>query len=408
MSDVLLAEFRHRFNQRISERRRRGFPKLGHFDTWLVDSLQLIVERNHNAVLFEFWSNTSDFIDTPERLGTVCLHTPILAGVIESIELEPLADGKPHTLRPDQHYICKTMGTKLPLLPVHGEAECRVFSELMRNAPEGEPDFDQMAIDWFVPPSPFQCPSMLITLAAMTAIMSPHHRCAHVDGVEIFPKLPVYLRTHCTSWQRNRRVRDAVTKAMPGAAKLRELNRGTARAAGLVATSHTAAHTATLEPSPAAGPAASPAAAPAATPATSPAAGLDAGLAASLTDAPTGDPAASATAGLAPALVTALRAGWRPPPPPPPPSPPLPLPWTLVAVNQHPFLPLAPSMMAPAHPVIVAGSIIGGAPAAEPPLKKRRGRDKHPGARVRHCGHCGESNCIGTRNRKECRNPAKK
>jgi len=33
MSDKLMAERRHRFTQLISERRRLGFPCLGHFDT---------------------------------------------------------------------------------------------------------------------------------------------------------------------------------------------------------------------------------------------------------------------------------------------------------------------------------------------------------------------------------------
>ena len=43
-------------------------------------------------------------------------------------------------------------------------------------------DYEQMALDW----------------------------CAKVDGVNIFPKLPVYLRTHHARWQRNERVRRAV------------------------------------------------------------------------------------------------------------------------------------------------------------------------------------------------------
>ena len=37
MSDTLLREHRHRYNHRISERRRLGFPRIGHYDTWLID-----------------------------------------------------------------------------------------------------------------------------------------------------------------------------------------------------------------------------------------------------------------------------------------------------------------------------------------------------------------------------------
>ena len=52
MADMLIAEFRHRYNHRASERRRLGFPRLGHYDTWLVDSIQLLVERNHGVLLY--------------------------------------------------------------------------------------------------------------------------------------------------------------------------------------------------------------------------------------------------------------------------------------------------------------------------------------------------------------------
>jgi hypothetical protein len=52
MADMLRSEFQHRYNQRVSERRRLGFPRLGHYDTWLVDSVQLLVERNHGVLLY--------------------------------------------------------------------------------------------------------------------------------------------------------------------------------------------------------------------------------------------------------------------------------------------------------------------------------------------------------------------
>jgi len=48
--------------------------------------------------------------------------------------------------------------------------------------------------------------------------------CKKVDAVNIFPKLPVYLRTHYSKWQRNQRVRDAVDRAALGEARLREIN----------------------------------------------------------------------------------------------------------------------------------------------------------------------------------------
>jgi hypothetical protein len=71
MSDVLMAEWRHRYNQHVSERRRLGFPRIGHYDTWLIDYLQIIVERNHGVLLYPDWSNASDYETTCERFGTV-------------------------------------------------------------------------------------------------------------------------------------------------------------------------------------------------------------------------------------------------------------------------------------------------------------------------------------------------
>ena len=74
MADRLLEEWRHRYNQHCSEKRRLGFPKLGHYDTWLTDSLQSLVERNHGVLLYPEWSNASDYLSTSEAFGTVPLQ----------------------------------------------------------------------------------------------------------------------------------------------------------------------------------------------------------------------------------------------------------------------------------------------------------------------------------------------
>jgi len=52
MSDVLMAEWHHRYNQHVLEQRWLGFPRIGHYDTWLIDYLQIIVERNHGVLLY--------------------------------------------------------------------------------------------------------------------------------------------------------------------------------------------------------------------------------------------------------------------------------------------------------------------------------------------------------------------
>jgi hypothetical protein len=90
------------------------------------------------------------------------------------------------------------MNTKLPLLPVIGKEENQLFEKLVLTAPQGPLSFEQMAIEW----------------------------CKKVDAVNIFPKLPDYLRTHYSKWQQNQRVRDAVAKAAPSEARLGEINAG--------------------------------------------------------------------------------------------------------------------------------------------------------------------------------------
>ena len=190
MTDALLREWRHRYNQGVSERRRLGFPKLGFYDTWLVDSYQLLVEANHGGMLvYPEWSNATDFEATREKFGTVALHSPRLGDAIEAIEVN-MAEVK---LTSDQKYMCKAMGTKLPILPVHGPAENKLFATLA--AELASPlNFDDMAISW----------------------------CAHVDGTTVFPKLPVYLRLHHTTWLRNVRIRDTLAREAVPLEQLRQ------------------------------------------------------------------------------------------------------------------------------------------------------------------------------------------
>ena len=188
LSDQLLREWRHRYNHRIAERRRLGFPKVGHYDTWLIDELQLLVLENHGIDIFPGWSNTRDYAPTDETFGTVPLHSPALGEAMAQMDVSAEVKSK---LSADHHYLCKSMGTPLPLLPVHGKKEKQLFSELCLQQLRGKPnktiDFDALAISW----------------------------CQHADGINIFPKLPVYLRQHHTAWERGQRIKDAVRKLQP-------------------------------------------------------------------------------------------------------------------------------------------------------------------------------------------------
>ena len=167
--------------------------------------------RNHSILLFPGWTNASDYRDTAKSFGTVALHSHQFDGAVaeawrriktRELEVERENEGKDEgdcikmdkdKLTRDQQYICKAMGTDLPFLPFYGEQENKLFARLILESPI---DDEEMAVEW----------------------------CKHVNGTNIFPKLPVHVRTHREEWEWNQRIKDAVQMAMAGIEKLNELN----------------------------------------------------------------------------------------------------------------------------------------------------------------------------------------
>ena len=66
MSTCLLSEQRHHYNHQCAELQWFGFSSIGHYDTWLIDQLQILVMRNRGWRLFPNWSNASDYKTTEE------------------------------------------------------------------------------------------------------------------------------------------------------------------------------------------------------------------------------------------------------------------------------------------------------------------------------------------------------
>jgi hypothetical protein len=81
-------------------------------NTWLIDSIWILVENNHGVLLYPEWSNTSDYMCTSEGFGTIAIHSDDLASSVEQNQLP--TDYTINKLTNDQHYLCKTMDTKLP------------------------------------------------------------------------------------------------------------------------------------------------------------------------------------------------------------------------------------------------------------------------------------------------------
>ena len=197
--------------------------------------------------------------------------------------------------------------------------------------------------------------------------------CDHVDGKEIFPKLPVYLRAYHKIWERNVRVRDAVRRAERGHDALRVLNAVTLASAEAAAAAAAA---------PRAVAAVTHAAEPGAIGATADSLTTDDDGATARTNDPaacaesaaasaTAEGAAAESAAVASALVSRLFA----------------------AIGLPQEMPRSPEGMVRPFGAFVGGTAVGGAPLppAVPQKRKQgdRGKDHIPGARLaRTCRRC--------------------
>ena len=165
-ADCLLMWFRHRFNHRASERNRADFLRIGHYDTWIIDELQILVMKNHGVRLYTGWVNST------ERFGTIPIHS---RSIDAKLKTKFWWKG-PFKLSRDQQYLARKTGVPIPFLPVTSPAEIAVFKTLVEPLERGKIDWEQIALQWV----------------------------DHVDlEKDIFPKLPVHLRKYVKKHTRN-------------------------------------------------------------------------------------------------------------------------------------------------------------------------------------------------------------
>jgi len=165
---------------RAAARRLADYPHLGHFNTWQIDKLQILIEKNHGRLLYPAWVNASDYQDTAESFVTVALHSKELADALEE-QAKKIPDKVKNSFSADLRFQCRAMGVPIPILPVDGEDEYKLFLHLLLNELK-QFDADEMAMEWV----------------------------KHVDGVSVFPKLPFQLRHYHKHWERNWQVQSAV------------------------------------------------------------------------------------------------------------------------------------------------------------------------------------------------------
>ncbi|KAG7364660.1 hypothetical protein IV203_037862 [Nitzschia inconspicua] len=181
--NALFRERRHRNNIDVARRRYLNVPEFGHYDTWLIDLLQKLIEQNTGRLLFPNWQNVTDFQDTEESFVTVPLHSQGLQNKLdETVAAMKAADVSwTPKLTADMKFLCEAWGVKLPFLPVNGKDEFRVFSRIMFRADFARFDSEQMAHLWM----------------------------EYVNGYTVYPKLPSQLREYHKAWERNKRIKRA-------------------------------------------------------------------------------------------------------------------------------------------------------------------------------------------------------
>ena len=52
-----------------------NYSKIGHYNLWLIDKLQVPVEKNHEVLLFSNWVNAINFNNMDQSFITVALHS---------------------------------------------------------------------------------------------------------------------------------------------------------------------------------------------------------------------------------------------------------------------------------------------------------------------------------------------
>ena len=90
-------------------------------------------------------------------------------------------------LTPDQRHLCRRLNLELPFLPVDTNEEIQLFGNLAvthynTHGANSDLDYDQMAIDW----------------------------CNSIDGIAIFPKLPVYLKNYAPRMKAKLFIKDSL------------------------------------------------------------------------------------------------------------------------------------------------------------------------------------------------------
>ncbi|KAJ3004701.1 UNVERIFIED_CONTAM: hypothetical protein HDU68_004936 [Siphonaria sp. JEL0065] len=148
--DAAISQIRHVFNIRASERHRPGFPKIGHYEHYLIDHINEITHRIYGKPVHKWWTVTSLFRATSETFGVV----PLLPEEDWDVVSDEAVKNYPLSYR----FLAKRTRSLVPYLPVHTATEWRMFTRNLSFfvggnkddgvAKSGRINFKEMASRW--------------------------------------------------------------------------------------------------------------------------------------------------------------------------------------------------------------------------------------------------------------------
>jgi hypothetical protein len=111
----------------VAKRVFSDYPCFGHYDTWDIDLLQSLLEKNTGKLLYSGWRNVTDYIKTEESSVTVPIHNENLQKAVDEKVSQLTGNGFEPQYSQDISHLSRGMGVKIPFLPVRTKKEFHVL-----------------------------------------------------------------------------------------------------------------------------------------------------------------------------------------------------------------------------------------------------------------------------------------
>jgi hypothetical protein len=135
-----LANYRIRHNVRVGERFRENFPKIGHFDHQLVETICLAAEKLYGRKVYH-WNTVFGKSKGSQQFGVTSFLDPQLQDQFEPKDLL--------SLKPSIQFLAIRQRSRIPFLPVHTAEERNCFKAAIASYKQRHTfNYEKMATDW--------------------------------------------------------------------------------------------------------------------------------------------------------------------------------------------------------------------------------------------------------------------